>query len=91
MPSATEGLGQLKRTGNPDVRQSPPGVASAIWAARRSVRSAIVFPAHVDEAGTLHDEAVAWAVVENPRWAAELRRKAGEDTADPLMRQLRRN
>ena len=50
----------------------------------------IVFPAHVDEAGTLHDEAVAWAVVENPRWAAELRRKPGEETAPPLMRQLSR-
>ena len=50
----------------------------------------IVFPSHVDEAGTLHDEAVAWAVVENPRWAAELRRKPGEETAPPLMRQLSR-
>ncbi|PKQ00117.1 MAG: conjugal transfer protein TraV [Alphaproteobacteria bacterium HGW-Alphaproteobacteria-13] len=50
----------------------------------------IVFPAHIDETGTLHDDAVAWAVVENPRWAAELRRKAGEDTAPPLMRQLKR-
>ena len=50
----------------------------------------IIFPAHIDETGTLHDDAVAWAVVENPRWAAELRRKAGEDTAPPLMRQLRR-
>jgi conjugal transfer pilus assembly protein TraV len=50
----------------------------------------IVFPAHVDEAGTLHDEAVAWVVVENPRWAAELRRKPGEGTAPPLMRQLSR-
>ncbi|WP_332812760.1 conjugal transfer protein TraV [Sphingomonas sp.] len=50
----------------------------------------IVFPAHVDEAGTLHDEAVAWAVVENPRWAAELRRKPGEGTAPPLLRQLSR-
>lgn len=50
----------------------------------------IVFPAHVDEAGTLHDEAVAWAVIENPRWAAELRRKPGDETAPPLMRQLRR-
>ena len=50
----------------------------------------IVFPAHVDEAGTLHDEAVAWAVVENPRWAAELRRKPGEEAAPPLMRQLGR-
>ncbi|WP_275229441.1 conjugal transfer protein TraV [Novosphingobium album (ex Liu et al. 2023)] len=50
----------------------------------------IVFPAHIDETGTLHDDAVAWAVVENPRWAAELRRKAGEDTAPSLMRQLSR-
>ncbi|MFA9201113.1 MAG: hypothetical protein ACEQR8_07995, partial [Cypionkella sp.] len=50
----------------------------------------IVFPAHVDEAGTLHDEAVAWTVVENPRWAAELRRKPGEDSAPPLIRQLKR-
>lgn len=59
--------------------------------ARTSERTLrIVFPAHIDETGTLHDDAVAWAVVENPRWAAELRSKAGEDTAPPLMRQLRR-
>lgn len=50
----------------------------------------IVFPARVDETGTLHDEAVAWAVVENPRWAAELRRKPGDQAATPVMRQLRR-
>lgn len=50
----------------------------------------IVFPSHVDEAGTLHDEAIAWAVIENPRWAAELRRRPGEETAPPLMRQLSR-
>lgn len=50
----------------------------------------IVFPARVDEAGTLHDEAVAWAVIENPRWAAELRRKPGDQAAPPLMRQLKR-
>jgi conjugal transfer pilus assembly protein TraV len=49
-----------------------------------------VFPAHVDEAGTFHDEAVAWTVVENPRWAAELRRKPGEDSAPRLIRQLSR-
>jgi conjugal transfer pilus assembly protein TraV len=49
----------------------------------------IVFPAHVDAWGTLHDEAIAWTVVENPRWAAELRRKPGEETAPPLMRQLK--
>lgn len=34
----------------------------------------IVFPTHVDETGTLHEEAVAWAVVEAPRWAGALRR-----------------
>lgn len=59
--------------------------------ARTSERTLrIVFPARVDEAGTLHDEAVAWAVIENPRWAAELRRKPGEVSAPPLMRQLKR-
>lgn len=56
--------------------------------AERTLR--IVFPARVDEAGTLHDEAVAWAVIENPRWAAELRRKPGDQAAPPLMRQLKR-
>ena len=44
--------------------------------AERTLR--IVFPAHVDAAGTLHDEAVAWAVVETPRWTAELRRSPKE-------------
>lgn len=59
--------------------------------ARTSERTLrIVFPARVDEAGTLHDEAVAWAVIENPRWAAELRRKPGDQAAPPLMRQLKR-
>ena len=34
----------------------------------------IVFPAHIDSQGTLRDEAVAWAVVEQADWAAALRR-----------------
>lgn len=33
----------------------------------------VVFPAHVDELGVLHDQAVAWIVVEAPQWAAQLR------------------
>ena len=33
----------------------------------------VVLPAHVDAAGTLHDEAVAWAVVEAPHWTGELK------------------
>ena len=52
----------------------------------------VVFPAHVDAAGTLHEEAVAWAVVEAPRWAGELRRDAPGPkaaTLDPLKRALR--
>jgi conjugal transfer pilus assembly protein TraV len=49
----------------------------------------VVFPAHVDESGVLHDEAVAWTVIERPRWAAELRRKS--DSGDTsLIRQLKR-
>lgn len=58
--------------------------------ARTSERTLkVVFPAHVDESGVLHDQAVAWTVIERPRWAAELRRKAdGGDTS--LFRQLKR-
>ena len=50
----------------------------------------VVFPAHVDTSGTLHEEAVAWTVVEAARWAGELRR--GE-TAEPkgTMRALRQS
>lgn len=66
------------------------GVANDDTSRTRERTLRIVFPAHVDETGTLHDEAVAWAVVENPRWAAELRRKPGEDTSPPLIRQLKR-
>lgn len=32
----------------------------------------VVFPAHVDASGTLHDEAAVWTVVEAARWAGEL-------------------
>ncbi len=73
-----------------DGLRPPVSVASGDQARTSERTLRIVFPAHIDGTGTLHDDAVAWAVVENPRWAAELRRKAGEDTAPPLMRQLRR-
>ena len=49
----------------------------------------IVFPAHVDERGTLHDEAAVWAVIDPPQWAGELRAKPGDDTNPPLLRALR--
>ena len=58
------------------------GIASGDLArtAERTLR--IVFPAHVDEVGTLHDEAVAWAVVEHPHWAGALRRKESAEAPD---------
>ncbi len=74
----------------PELARVRAGVAAGDTGRTAERTLKIVFPAHVDEAGTLHDEAVAWAVVENPRWAAELRRKPGEETAPPLMRQLSR-
>ena len=73
-----------------DGLRPPVSVASGDQGRTSERTLRIVFPAHIDETGTLHDDAVAWAVVENPRWAAELRRKAGDDTAPPLMRQIRR-
>lgn len=76
---------------NPQLAMRPAISVAAGDQARTSERTLkIVFPARVDEAGTLHDEAVAWAVIENPRWAAELRRNPGEKSAPPLMRQLKR-
>lgn len=75
----------------PETTLRTPRVVTAGDHARTAERTLrIVFPARVDEAGTLHDEAVAWAVIENPRWAAELRRKPGAEAAPPLMRQLKR-
>lgn len=38
----------------------------------------IVFPAHIDSQGTLRDESVAWAVVEQADWAAALRRSQNQ-------------
>ena len=76
---------------NPQHAMRPTIAVAAGDQARTSERTLkIVFPARVDEAGTLHDEAIAWAVIENPRWAAELRRKPGDHSAPPLMRQLKR-
>ncbi|KEO86853.1 conjugal transfer protein TraV [Erythrobacter sp. JL475] len=76
---------------NPLHATRPAMAVAAGDQARTSERTLkIVFPARIDEAGTLHDEAVAWAVIENPRWAAELRRKPGEGSAPPLIRQLKR-
>ena len=83
--------GAMSATGQVQDGLRPPVPVASGDQGRTSERTLrIVFPAHIDETGTLHDDAVAWAVVENPRWAAELRRKAGEDTTPPLMRQLRR-
>jgi conjugal transfer pilus assembly protein TraV len=50
----------------------------------------IVFPAHIDSQGTLRDEAVAWAVVEQADWAAALRRSPNQANQS-LGNQLRQN
>ncbi|MFC0590797.1 conjugal transfer protein TraV [Novosphingobium aquiterrae] len=48
----------------------------------------VVFPAHVDASGTLHDEAAVWTVVEAAHWAGEL---SGDKVTEPkgTMRALR--
>ncbi len=50
----------------------------------------IVFPAHMDSQGTLRDEAVAWAVVEQADWAAALRRSPNQPNQS-LGNQLRQS
>jgi conjugal transfer pilus assembly protein TraV len=50
----------------------------------------IVFPAHIDSQGTLRDEAVAWAVVEQADWAAALRRSP-VDSKHSVNNQLRQS
>ena len=85
---ATAELGRGELAGF-DAARVRAGIASGDIArtAERTIR--IVFPAHVDEAGTLHDEAVAWAVVEKPQWAGEVRRKE-QGAPPPLMRTIRK-
>lgn len=83
--------GEIRQAETPTNTIRPPRMVAPGDQARTAERTLkIVFPARVDETGTLHDEAVAWAVVENPRWAAELRRRPGSEAVTPLMRQLRR-
>jgi len=53
-------------------------------------RLKVIFPAHVDASGTLHEESIAWIVVETPRWAADLRGSAGKGRPATLLRAIRR-
>lgn len=47
----------------------------------------VVIPAHVDEEGLLHEEAVVWIVAEPPEWAARLRspERSGNKSALPTV------
>ena len=77
----TEGLGLA------EVRQRVSvAAADASRTGERTLK--VVFPAHVDGSGMLHDEAVVWAVVEAARWSGEVRRS---DMNEPknTMRALR--
>ncbi|ARU14986.1 hypothetical protein A9D14_00840 [Croceicoccus marinus] len=53
-------------------------------------RLKVIFPAHVDGSGTLHEEAIAWIVVETPRWAAELQGSTGKGRPATLLRAIKR-
>lgn len=66
----------------------PTGSGAPQRTGERTLR--IVFPAHVDEVGTLHDEAVAWAVVEAPQWSAELGARTTPSAVTPIVRQVSR-
>jgi len=78
----------IDRTPDIEAARKRAGVegSDASRTAERTIR--IVFPAHVDEAGVLHDEAQAWAVVERPQWSGALRAQDRGDTAS--MRAMRR-
>ncbi|MFC0589425.1 conjugal transfer protein TraV [Novosphingobium aquiterrae] len=65
-------LVKTEGTGLAEVRQRV-SVAATDTARTGERTLKVVFPAHVDGSGTLHEEAVAWTVVEAARWAGELR------------------
>ena len=79
----------------PEIRQRVGALAAGhVRTGERTLR--VVLPAHVDASGTLHDEAVAWAVIEAPRWSGELRlpastNKAGFDALRDALRNALRD
>lgn len=81
----------IAASGGSELDQRPPVPAEADDPARTGERTLrVVLPAHVDSSGILHDEAVAWVVVEAPRWAGELRDPQSTDPESD-MRALRRS
>ena len=63
-----------------EIRQRVGALAAGhVRTGERTLR--VVLPAHVDASGTLHDEAVAWAVIDAPRWSGELRLPASANEA----------
>jgi conjugal transfer pilus assembly protein TraV len=49
----------------------------------------VVLPAHIDQAGVLHEESAVWAVVEAPQWASALR-TSEQDKSDGSIRAIRK-
>lgn len=81
---------ELLQVGEP-ARTQPKLVASnqTTRTGERTLR--VVFPAHVDESGVLHEDAVVWAVVEPARWAGELRHgDTPRSGVKPISQALRR-
>lgn len=59
---------------SPAAERSRPAALSGSDRSRTGERTLrVVFPAHVDALGTLHEEAVVWTVAEPSRWTGELR------------------
>lgn len=71
---ATRALLQSEHADSIPRPRTTVSAGDAVRTGERTLR--VVFPAHVDASGLLHEEAVAWAVIEAPRWAGELRRAA---------------
>lgn len=61
-----------KTASEPDALPAQRKVLGSSNPARTGERTLrVVIPAHVDERGTLHEEAAVWTVVETPRWTGE--------------------
>jgi conjugal transfer pilus assembly protein TraV len=90
---ATKEIGAPNPDSDFSAARQRAGIAAAVGnddpARTAEHRLRVVFPAHIDESGTLHDEAVAWTVIEAPHWAAELNIANPPSTA-PLARQIGR-
>lgn len=84
--AALKGLSHSEKEGTRTYRRAGVGPGDRARTAERTMK--VVFPAHVDHAGTLHDERSAWIVVEDPHWSGELREAPRASRSSAIMRAL---